>query len=48
MKCIKNTKGKVIRVTNLLAEERVDSGDYKYCGKAEWKKQSKKKASVSI
>ncbi len=38
MKCVKSVDGKISRVSDVLAAERVESGKFQYCGKAEWKK----------
>jgi hypothetical protein len=38
MKCVKDSKGKITRVTDTIADDRVTKGDYTYCGKSEWKK----------
>lgn len=43
MKCVKNSKGKISRVKEDIAYERVLSGDYAYCSKSEWKKASVQK-----
>lgn len=43
MKCVKNTDGKVERVGEELATKRVNSGEWQYCGKQEWKAKTKKK-----
>jgi len=43
MKCIKNKHGKISRVFDDKANTLVDTGDYKYCPKCEWKEQNKKK-----
>ncbi len=37
MKCVKDSKGKVTRVTDDIANTRVAKGDYTYCSKSEWK-----------
>lgn len=43
MKCVKNTDGKVERVGEELATKRVNSGEWQYCGKQEWKAKTRKK-----
>ena len=45
MKCIQKLTedSKVQRVRDKKASEMVDSGDYKYVPKSEWKKQEKSK-----
>lgn len=43
MKCIKDTEGRITRVKDDVANEKVDSGEYTYCGKAEWKKEVRDK-----
>ncbi len=48
MKCIKDTDGKVRRVSDLLAEECVKTGEYEYCGKVEWKKYTRKKSAILV
>ncbi len=44
MKCVKDSKGKITRVTDTIAEDRVSKGNYTYCGKSEWKKTVAQKA----
>ena len=43
MKCVKSNTGEIARVSDQLAQERVASGSWSYCGKEEWKKQEKDK-----
>lgn len=44
MKCIKNEKtGAIKRVSDELAGERVDNGDWVYTGKSEWKEKVRDK-----
>jgi hypothetical protein len=43
MKCIKNADGKVERVGDELATKRVNSGEWVYCSKTEWKAQTREK-----
>ena len=38
MKCVKNENGKITRVPDAVANNRVESGKYTYCGKEEYKK----------
>jgi len=45
MKCVKDTKGKITRVSDELADTRVTKGDYTYCGKSEWKRMMVQKSS---
>jgi len=42
MKCIKNPKGQIFRVSDYDADVKVTSGKYEYCGKEEWKKATRK------
>lgn len=37
MKCVINTDGKVERVGDEIAFNRVKTGEWKYCDKQEWK-----------
>lgn len=41
MKCVKNSKNKIIRVRDERAAMLVDEGDYSYCSKEEYKKSKK-------
>jgi len=43
MKCIKSMDNVIIRVSELIANEKVTQGGWNYCSKSEWKqsKQSK-------
>lgn len=43
MKCVKNTDGKIKRVTDETANTLVNSGKYQYCSRAEWKKEVRDK-----
>lgn len=43
MKCVKSANDKVERVGNEKANKRVKSGKWRYCGKAEWKKEVRDK-----
>lgn len=43
-KCIKDTGGKITRVSDGLAFEKVKAGDYTYCSKSDWKKQFESKS----
>lgn len=48
MKCIKRIDdGKVIRVHNDVAAECVDSGNWKYAPKSEWKAQGRVRFTVT-
>ena len=44
MKCIKNTKGEIRRVSNKHATTHVRTNEWKYIPKLEWKEARKKKA----
>jgi hypothetical protein len=37
-KCIKDIEGKITRVSDGLAFEKVKAGGYTYCSKSDWKK----------
>lgn len=37
-KCIKDSDGKITRVSDELAFEKVKAGSHEYCSKAAWKK----------
>ena len=45
MKCVKTANGSVLRVKEKRAAKLVESSDYSYCPKWEWKKQEGKKYS---
>jgi len=49
MKCIKSKSGKTIeRVKDDVAMKKVDSGNWSYCPKSEWKATRKSKTDVVI
>ena len=43
MKCVKSSSGKIERVGEEKAFRRVKSGEWSYCGKAEWRKEVRDK-----
>ena len=48
MKCVKDSKGKITRVANDTAHERVQTGNYTYCSKSEMKRVKVQKADKGV
>ena len=48
MKCVKDSKGKITRVSEDIAYERVQTGNYTYCSKSEMKKVKVQKADKGV